>query len=316
MKQIKDFSKMIENFTEGEGNFGTSEIDLHLHTYYSDGTMSPTELVRRAAQRGVKTIAVTDHDGVAGVAEALVAGREADVFVIPGIEFSAGFSTEGLEIPGIDQSGKEVFAHILGYGIDIGEPRLNAEISRIRKMREKRNQDLLAVMNEIGYFLAPEDLLFRKGQDYVGKPNFAAALKKRGYIRELREAFAEDAFLRHPEARKVHREKIHASHAIDLIRNAGGEAVLAHPLKIGGFKGGTGYFDRLECLLDRLQDWGLTGMECRYSSHTLAQSQRLISIAQKRGLFPTGGSDFHGPEFNEALDIGILCCSAEPFRKE
>ncbi|MDD2483808.1 MAG: PHP domain-containing protein [Eubacteriales bacterium] len=311
MKRIQELSPLIEQSAKTDNIQEMSLIDLHLHTFYSDGTLSPAEVVKRAAERGVKTIAVTDHDGLFGVAEAMKAGEKVGVTVLPGIEFSAGLSTIEIELFESQAAGKDVFAHILGYGIDIGENKINAEIMRIREMREIRNAALLNALNSIGCELLPQDLLFREGQDYVGKPNFAVALKKRGYISELKDAFAEGMFLRHPEVRKVHREKVEAKDAIELILGAGGDAVLAHPLKIGGFKGGPGYFDRLEALLEKLQEYGLSGMECRYSSHTAAQTERLISIAKKRGLAITAGSDFHGPEFDKSLDIGIVGCRSK-----
>ncbi len=302
MKRIKELSNLIETSRIDESR---SKIDLHLHTYYSDGTLSPKALVKRAAERGVTTIAVTDHDGIDGVAEAMNAGEQEGVFVFPGIEFSAGISTADIECFA-QQTGQEVFVHILGYGIDIGERKLNAQIEEIREMRKERNEKLLAALNKIGYEITFEDMRSRAEQEYIGKPNFAAALKKRGYIGELREAFTEGMYLRHPEVKKVHRGKIDAKTAIDLICGAGGDAVLAHPLKIGGFKGGPGYFDRLGELLGKLQSAGLSGMECRYSSHTEEQAERLILIAKKRGLAITGGSDFHGPEFDKTLDIGVI----------
>lgn len=282
-------------------------IDLHLHTYYSDGTLSPEALVKRAAERGVMTIAITDHDGFNGIPEALEAGRKYGVKVIPSVEFSAGM--EGEELPGssLDYPGQEIFMHILGYCIDIYNEALNQAVKDIRKKRQERNAKLLAVMNHIGYKMEKEDLTQRPDQDYIGKPNFAIAMVKKGYVGSAKEAFTPGKYLRHPEARKVHREKIDAKEAISLICNAGGKAVLAHPLKIA-FLGNNreGYYERLEGLLDRLQEWGLSGMECHYSSHTPSQSETLVAIAERRGLFITSGSDFHGPDFDPNLDIGVV----------
>ena len=305
MSRLSELSKIIES-SRGAGLTEPSPIDLHLHTYYSDGTLSPEKLVQRAAERGVTTIAVTDHDGLDGIAEALTAGRGAGIRVIPGIEFSGGIENE--ELPSFipQYPGQEIFAHILGYEIDICAPELNAEVLKIREQRRVRNEKLLGVLNAMGYSLSDEDLIQRDGQRYIGKPNFAFALKKKGYIKELREAFADGVYLRHPEARRVHREKIHAQKAIELIRDAGGTAVLAHPLKINALKCAEGgFYKNLEQFLDLLQSWGLGGMECRYSSHTEEQEEILIALAKKRGLVVTAGSDFHGPEFNKALDIGV-----------
>jgi len=282
-------------------------IDLHLHTYYSDGTLSPEDLVKRAAERGVKTIAITDHDGLNGIPEALEAGKKYGVEVIPGIEFSAGMEGDELSNSVLDYSGQEIFMHILGYNIDINNDGINKAVIEIRKKREERNVKLLEVLNKLGYEIKNDDLLQRPGQDYVGKPNFAFAMVKRGYVDTPKDAFAPGNYLRHPEARKVHREKIHAKEAVSLIRNAGGKAVLAHPLKIAFLGSGKdGYYDRLESLLDRLQEWGLSGMECHYSSHTAEQAEKLADIAERRGLTVTSGSDFHGPGFYPGVDIGVV----------
>ncbi|MDD4583243.1 MAG: PHP domain-containing protein [Eubacteriales bacterium] len=271
-------------------------IDLHLHTYYSDGTLSPEALVKRAARRGITTIAVTDHDGVNGISEALEAGNKYGVKVIPSIEFSTGIGNE-------DQ---QIYMHILGYHIDINNEPLKRAVEEIRKKREERNTKLLRTLNKIGFQMDKEDLLQRPEQDYVGKPNFALAMTKRGYINNPKDAFTPGKFLRHPEIRRIHREKIHVREAISLINGAGGKAVLAHPYKIAFLKcKNEGYYERLERLLDSLQEWGLSGMECYYSSHTPEQAEKLVEIAKRRGLLITSGSDFHGPDFNPALDIGV-----------
>ncbi|HPO04652.1 MAG TPA: PHP domain-containing protein [Bacillota bacterium] len=281
-------------------------IDMHLHTYYSDGTLSPTELVRRAAARGVKTIALTDHDGFNGVAEALKAGEEYGVEVIPGVELSAVMPGEDLGPASSGWAGEIINMHILGYEIDICNKELRRAVMEIRRKREERNLKLLSALNGIGYKIRKEDLLQRKGQDYVGKPNFALALIKRGYVKSAREANTPGLFLRHPEARKIHREKIHVRDAISLIKQADGYAVLAHPMKVK-FPGGeeSKRFSQLELLLDKLQEWGLSGMECYYSTHTVKQAARLADVAARRKLIITSGSDFHGPELDPDLDIGI-----------
>ncbi|MGI6732692.1 MAG: PHP domain-containing protein [Anaerovoracaceae bacterium] len=281
-------------------------IDMHLHTYYSDGTMSPEELIRRAAERGVKTLAITDHDGFNGIAEALEAGRRYGVTVIPGVEFSTIMKGDELDLAPAHYAGEIINMHILGYQIDIQNEALVKAAEEMRKKRQERNRKLLSAFNRIGYKISEEDLLQRKGQDYVGKPNFALALVKRGYIKSTSEANTPGHFLRHPEARKIHREKIHVREAISLIRNAGGYAVLAHPMKVRfPEEEGCRVFERLELLLDKLQKWGLAGMECYYSTHTKEQAERLVEIAERRGLLITAGSDFHGPEFDYRVDIGV-----------
>ncbi|MBR0597505.1 PHP domain-containing protein [Sinanaerobacter chloroacetimidivorans] len=271
-------------------------IDLHLHTHYSDGTLSPEEIVLLAKKNGVDTIAITDHDGMGGISEGLEAGKKWGVQVIPGIELS----TE-------DEYGG--YMHILGYGFDIHNEELKREIAVIREKRKERNQKLLAALNEIGCQITQEDLQLREGQDYVGKPVFAMALMKKGYISSPKEAFQEGKFMRAPQVRRIHREKIQTKRAIELIQDAGGIPVLAHPLKIAylgrGEEGGD-FFARLERLIARLKEQGLCGMECYYSKHLLYETERLVQLAEENDLIITAGSDFHGPEFDENLTIGSI----------
>jgi predicted metal-dependent phosphoesterase TrpH len=235
-------------------------IDLHLHTYYSDGTLSPKELVHLAKSRGIKTIAITDHDGISGISEGLKAGMEQGVRVIPGIEFSTA-----------DDEG--AYMHILGYGIDINNNELNKEIQNIRQKRKLRNKKLLQALNDIGCKITKEDLQLRRGQDFIGKPIFAMALVKKGYINTPKEAFEEGKYLRSDAARRVHREKISVEKALRLIHNAGGVAALAHPMKVSrlGETSTEDYFIKLDQLISRLKTLGLKGMECYYSSHTLTE---------------------------------------------
>lgn len=280
-------------------------VDLHLHTYYSDGTLSPREVVSRAASRGVMTIAITDHDGLDGIPEALKAGEEYGVKVIPSIELSTAISERELDVSFDGQSNPDIFLHILGHDINIENAALNQTVLKIRRQREARNRKLVDVLNRIGYRIDEADLK-QNQKGYIGKPNFAIAMAQLGYVKTPKEAFTPGLYLRHPEVKKVHREKIHTREAIALIRGAGGQAVLAHPLKIGFlYQTGEDPFDRLEKILNRLQEWGLSGLECHYSTHTSSQALHLAEIATKRGLVVTSGSDFHGPEFDPNLDIGV-----------
>lgn len=262
-------------------------IDLHLHTHYSDGTMSPEELVKYAQQNNISTIAITDHDGMGGLKEGAEAGRRLGVRVIPGIELS----TE-------DDEG--IYAHILGYFFDPENEDLKNEIEWIRQKRVERNKKMLAALNRIGCKLNWDDLQLREGQDFIGKPTFALALMRKGYISTPEEAFKEGRFMRSETVRSVHREKITAKRAIELIRGAGGAAVLAHPMKIGrlGKEANDAYFEKLDLLLAKLKDVGLGGMECYYSEHRWPQTEHLIQLVKKHGLLVTAGSDFHGIEFN------------------
>lgn len=268
-------------------------IDLHLHTYYSDGTMSPEELVILAKKSGVTTIAITDHDGMDGLSEGLEAGRRRGVRVIPGIELSAA-----------DDEG--IYTHILGYCFDRENEELKKELEWIRQKRAERNEKMLAALREVGCRLSKEDLQLRKEQDYVGKPTFALALMRKGYISSPKEAFREGQFMRSAAVRSVHREKLPVDRAIELIKGAGGTPVLAHPMKISrlGREGGDGFFEKLDSLLAGLKRRGLEGMECYYSSHLPGDTERLVLMAKKHGLLITAGSDFHGTELDKNITVG------------
>lgn len=270
-------------------------IDLHLHTYYSDGTLSPGELVLLAKNLGAETIAITDHDGMDGIPEGLEAGKRYGVRVIPGIELSAE-----------DDQGTNM--HILGYHIDIKNRALVEEVEQIREKRKIRNSRLLEALRGIGCYLGKEDLMLREGQDYIGKPTFALALKNKGYVKEAKDAFQEGYYMRSPAVRKIHREKIGAEKAINLIKNAGGIPVLAHPMQINTLRKGASddkeFFLKLEGLIEKLISWGLEGMECYYSKHLSEETAELLRLADKHRLKVTAGSDFHGQELDKDLMIG------------
>ena len=267
-------------------------IDLHLHTYYSDGTMSPGDLVKLAKESGARAIAITDHDGMGGLAEGLEAGKRSGVLVIPGIELS----TE-------DDEG--IYMHILGYCFDRENEALKSEVELIRKKRAERNEKLLAALRQIGCKLTKEDLQLREGQDYVGKPTFALALARKGYVSTPKEAFQEGRFMRSDAVRSVHREKISAKRAIELIKGAGGTPVLAHPMKVSHLsREGEDFFERLDQQLAKLKSWGIGGMECYYSSHSPEETERLTALARKHRLLITCGSDFHGREIDRNISIG------------
>ncbi|WP_027399530.1 PHP domain-containing protein [Anaerovorax odorimutans] len=280
-------------------------VDFHLHTYYSDGSMSPRDLVYRAKKQNTDIIAITDHDGLKGINEAIEAGKEFGVKVIPGIEFSAALE-EGNIFNRNAQQGQEIYMHLLGYGFDTNNKEINYAVEEIQKKRKERNQKMLKALRDLGYDLNREDFQVYPMQEYVGKPNFARGLLKKGYVTSIKEAFKKDKFLGHPKVKSIYRAKIDAKKAIELICQAGGVPVLAHPMKIS-YKGKNeegSFFDKLEPLLLKLKEFGLMGMECYYSSHLVYETERLLEIADKLDLLVTAGTDFHGKEVKEDIEIG------------
>ena len=254
------------------------KVDYHMHSCFSDATMKPTELVKMYKGRDYDVIALTDHDGVDGVYEAVIAGEALELKVIPGIEIGSSYDFEGQEIE----------LHILGYHIDTENAALKACIEKLRISRRDRNERLLAHLQGLGYNLVYEDLIERPGQDYIGKPNFARALKRKGCAPEnMWDLFDE-----------VPRERISAYEAIDIIKEAGGMAVLAHPLKTKkiGDSSSEVFWKNLDLIVADLKKHGLKGMECYHPSASHEQALKLVVMAGQYHLHITEGSDFHGDE--------------------
>ncbi len=242
-------------------------IDLHLHSTASDGTLTPAALARAAAGAGLDIIAITDHDTVAGVPDAMRAAADR-VTVIPGIEIS---STLG---------GADV--HILGYFLDFEDPALLEYTLAAVNRRVERMHAMLRRLEAIGMRVTMEDVL-AEGADAesLGRPHLARALVRHGYVQSVPEAF--DRYLADGSPIYVPMELLAPRDAIELIHAAGGRAVWAHPEE-----------EALERDLRYLVDAGLDGMECYRPRMTPEQVRRRVRLARKHGLLTTGGSDWHG----------------------
>ena len=273
--------------TEGEIAFSCIELehaDLHTHSHYSDGCFSVPEVLRKAQERGAKVVSLTDHDGVRGLQEARETAEQlCDLRFVPGIEFSA-------EGPG----GEEL--HILGYFIDWENPWFRRTVEWVRAQRQDRNHRLFQVITREGYPISEEDFSGISNYDYIGKPLVARKMVEKGYIKDSREAFSPGKFFESESWKKVKKKKLSSKEAIEKIREAGGAAVLAHPVKIKqlGERGSGEFWNTLEQLLRRLQEQGLYGLECYYPEHTEDEVERLLCLAEKLGLKASKGSDLHG----------------------
>ena len=258
-------------------------VDLHLHSTCSDGLHSPAEVVRLAAEAGLSAIALCDHDNVDGIDAALAAGAELGVEVISGVELSTVW---------------EDFAdlHLLGYGFDHHHPELLGSLAGFREFRESRNERIVARINdrlasEKRAPIAFEKVLARAGGS-VGRPHIAQELIAAGYVKNT-----EEAFNRYLVPCNVEKRFFPFTEAIDLVHRAGGVAVLAHPPFVTSDRKVLGE------LLDRFVPLGLDGVEAWNSGASRHDIEWYITLARRRALLVTGGSDFHGSE-EGAVKIG------------
>lgn len=263
-------------------------IDLHIHSTFSDGTLSPEEIVKEAKQKGLKAIALTDHDTLAGVKQAQIAGEKHSLQVISGIELSAAY--EQREI------------HILGYGMDCMDSSFLAALEEFAAKRIKRNQLILEGLAKQGVKLEISDLTPQSNEAAIlTRAHFANALLEKGYVKYRQEAF--DRYLGDGKPACVPKQLLSAEECIRLIHAAGGYAVLAHPslYKLNKV--------RMYDLIRKLKDAGLDGIEAIYPSYTPAQQKEFLKLCHKLDLFPTGGSDFHGgnkPQIQLGIGSGAL----------
>ena len=248
-------------------------IDLHCHTRFSDGSLSPTELVELAARRGLSAVAVTDHDTVDGLEEALAAGERLGIEVVPGIE--------------INLEHDQVTMDLLGYFL-AGWPseELRDQLAELRAYRDERNARILERLGELGYPVAPEELAGIAEEGAVGRPHIGEAMRRRGYVRSIAEAF--ERFLRRGAPAWVDRRRLALGPAVRLLRASGGLPVIAHPGIIRVDRPGLARIVRDAARL------GVAGLECHYPKHEEATVAYCLSLCERYGLAPTGGSDFHG----------------------
>jgi predicted metal-dependent phosphoesterase TrpH len=247
-------------------------IDLHAHTTASDGSLTPTELVVLAAHEGLSALAVTDHDTIDGLAEAAAAARQMNIELVPGIELAIAAPTGRF--------------HMLGYLLDPKSVTLNERLRLLKENRARRNERMIEKMQSLGLDITPADVEAEAGGGQIGRPHMALALVKKGIVRDVPEAFAR--YLADGAAAHLPKDKITLEEGIDLLHQAGGLAVLAHPLSLKLDE------PKLAVELKRLRECGLDGVECYYPSHTPEFTDHLLHMAQKAGLLATGGSDFHG----------------------
>jgi predicted metal-dependent phosphoesterase TrpH len=258
--------------------------DLHTHTNRSDGLLAPADLVKSAKSAGLRTIAVTDHDSVAGIDEACAAAARLGIEVIPGVELS---------IRERDPETDEVTDHhLLGLFVDPAEASLGEFLEQVQEGRRAMARDTLASLEQLGMHLDPHRVEELAAGAAVTRPHIARALVEAGYVASEREAF--ERFLGNGKLAAPERPAPSAAEAIAVVRAAGGIPGLAHPV----FTRDGGWQARLAALprqLDRLLPLGLGAVECFYPDATPEVSEWLGRWTSERDLIVTGGSDFHGP---------------------
>ncbi len=253
-------------------------VDLHSHSTASDGTDTPAQLVRKAKAAGLTALALTDHDTVAGIAEAQCEARKVGLDFLPGIEVSASYPRPGV-------------MHLLGYGIDPHSPELLALTNHLQAARHERNLFLIEQLNAVGIRVSHDELIDAAGgpekAGVIGRPHFAKLLFAKGYIPHVNAAYK--YYLNNAGRFRFDRREPEPAEAIAAIHAAGGVVSLAHPIQLHKQN-----FAQLACEIQNLAEAGLDGIECIYNDHRESFVAELKELCRRHDLLMTGGSDYHG----------------------
>ncbi len=277
-------------------------IDLHIHSTASDGTLSPLEILNMAQNLNLGAISITDHDTIDGTKEALAIGIPPSVNFLTGVEISA-VPPPPFSFPGS--------FHILGYAINVDDSVLNQTLVTLQEARKNRNPRIIELLNRMGLELTLNEIRKDAGECQLGRPHIAKQMVKKGFVQSVAEAF--DNYLAKGQPAYVDKYRVDCDRVIEVILNAGGIPVLAHPvlLKIKND-------DVLEKLITSLKKMGLKGIEAYYPEHTPDLIARYTEIANRNGLLITGGTDFHGsikPEIKMGSGRGNFSVPYELYEK-
>jgi predicted metal-dependent phosphoesterase TrpH len=256
-------------------------IDLHSHSTFSDGSLTPRQLAKRGHDVGLTALALTDHDSTAGLDEFLQACGEFGIVGVPGVEIS-------VDVP----SGT---MHMLGYFIGLKHKGLESMLARIRGGRDERNAEILKKLNDIGFKLSMDEVDAFAVEDVVGRPHFALAMVKKGYVPSKEAAF--DKYLGKGKPGYVDRLRLSPEESMSAIGAAGGVPVLAHPFTLE--LGKKALRDCVRVLVEK----GLKGLEVYYSEHSADQVSQYETLAREFNIVATGGTDFHG-QLNPQVELG------------
>lgn len=271
-------------------------IDLHTHSTASDGMLTPTELVNYAAEKGLAAVALTDHDTLAGIAEARKAAESLGVLLVPGAEFSTMY--------------EKISLHIVGLFLPEDSPEITDRLEYMRSSRITRNKKMLDNLRAEGPDITEEELQEEFPDSVISRAHIAQLLQKKGYVSSKNEAF--DRYIGSHCKAYVEKESLSPRETIELIKNAGGIAVWAHPLLC---RLGEANLDKMTGLL---KEYGLDAIEAYYPSHSPSDTRHVKFLAEKYGLLLSGGSDFHGsikPGLDLGTGYGSLCVPYEVLEK-
>ena len=256
-------------------------VDLHLHTLASDGRLTPTQLVDLIASKGVTVAAISDHDTTDGIAEAVrAAAGHPNLEIIPAIELST-------DIPGDE-------IHMLGYFLQYEDEEFQAILRRFREGRLERGRMMVEKLAALGKPVDWERVQEIAGDGSVGRPHIALAMVEAGYFKEPKEAFYE--YLGNNGLAYAERSKMTPEEGVEMLARVGGTAVLAHPANL----------EDLDTKVVQLKEAGLVGMEVHYAMYSEETIQRLVEVANRHGLIPCGGSDYHGLGNTGEQEPGLL----------
>jgi len=253
--------------------------DLHIHSCYSDGTFTPTEIVEKAKEKNLCAISITDHDEIYAIGIAKSYGEKNDILVISGIELSAMYNDTEI--------------HILGYLFDEDDKKFSEKLKEIREYREERAKKILRKLEDYGFHINFNFVKDLAGQGAIGRPHVAQALLENKNINEYKDAFVK--YIGNGKPCNVPKYRLNPKEAIELITDAGGIPVLAHPGNI-----------RDDGVVDEVLRFPFGGLEVWHPDHTSRQIKHYLSIAEERSLLTTGGSDNHGHRSTKAPIGGIV----------
>ena len=266
------------------------EIDLHTHSNRSDGTFTPSEVIRTAAEKGLDAVALVDHDTTDGLEEARAAGHDLGIEVVPGVEFSAEYERTSI--------------HVLCYWPDVSNAELQTELQRLRDDRFRRGELMVEKLQALGFPIAFERVREIAAGGNIVRPHVAQAMVEAGIVATEKEAF--DEWIADGKPAHVPKHALDPVDAVGVISRAEGLCVLAHPGMWGD------QTSVPEDLIERMAAAGMVGLEVDHTDHTPEQREHYRALADRLGLIATGGSDCHGTRY-DPIRMGTSLCAPESY---